>query len=313
MHNAQDVPAPGATLATALSLASAGVEQATFDRSVTWLGDHVETVIPNFNDDDDPANLGELIIVAHAAGEDPTSFGGVNLVTRLQATLGLFEPGLYGASDPTFDGAYRQAFALMGLTAAGVAPAPAAVTWLTSQQCVGADLTILGGWQAYRAPQAPCDPPNAEFFSGVDTNSTAAASEALDALDVTPPADALAWLDRAQNTTGGWGFVPGADDDPNSTALVLQAIVAAGESPTAGRWLAGTNTALSALLAFQIGCDAVVANRGAFTYPGEGTGPNALATQQAVWGAIPALVPARPWPPSVPPLTPAPRRSRCRR
>ena len=294
VHDANDHPSPGATLATALALATAGVEQTTFDRTLTWLSGHVESVIVNVNTDDDPGNLGELMIVAHAAGQDPTSFGGVDLVTRLGATLGLFEPGLYGHSDPTYDGAFRQSFALLGLAAAGVTPPPAAVTWLTSQQCVGADLTIQGGWQAYRAPQAACDPPDAQLFSGVDTNSTAAAAEALDALDVIPSADALAWLDRAQNTTGGWGFVPGAADDPNSTALVVQAIVAAGESPSAGRWISGTHTALSALLSFQLGCDAPVADRGAFTYPGGGPTPNALATQQAVWGAAQHAFPLGP-------------------
>lgn len=285
VHDALGAPAAGATLSTAVALASAGVEKATFDRTVVWLRDHVETVVVNVDGDDAPGNLGELMMVAHAAGLDPTSFGGVNLVTRLAATLGLLEPGLYGKSDPTYDGTFRQSFAILGLAAAGSSPAPAAVTWLTGQQCGGSDPTVQGGWQAYRAPAAPCAPPNPELYSGVDTNSTAAASEALDAIGVTPASDALGWLERAQNTTGGWGFVPGVDDDPNSTALVVQAIVAAGESPTGGRWVVGTHSALGALLAFQIGCDGEVANRGAFTFPGGGAGPDALATRQAVWGA----------------------------
>ncbi len=78
--------------------------------------------------------------------------------------------------------------------------------------------------------------------------------------------------------------MPGVPDDPNSTALVVQAIVAAGDSPSGGRWVEGTHTALSALLAFQIGCDAAAADRGAFIFPG-GDGPNALASEQGVWGA----------------------------
>ncbi len=78
----------------------------------------------------------------------------------------------------------------MGLAAAGAAQAPAAVAWLTAQQCLGPDLTVQGGWQAYRPPATACSPPDPETFSGVDTNSTAAASEALDAIDTTPPADA---------------------------------------------------------------------------------------------------------------------------
>ena len=75
----------------------------------------------------------------------------------------------------------------------------------------------------------------------------------------------------------------------------MQAIVAAGESPSAGRWIAGTDTALSALLGFQLGCDARSADQGAFTYPGLGRPtPNALATQQAVWGAAQHAFPLGP-------------------
>ena len=47
----------------------------------------------------------------------PTSFGGTNLVARLlatQRTTGT-DAGLFGAQDPTFDGAYRQGLALAAL------------------------------------------------------------------------------------------------------------------------------------------------------------------------------------------------------
>ncbi len=71
VHDSLDHPAAGATLATALGLATAGVEQATFERTVTWLQANVETAIVNFNGDDDPANLGELSMIG------PTSPGSI--------------------------------------------------------------------------------------------------------------------------------------------------------------------------------------------------------------------------------------------
>jgi hypothetical protein len=43
----------------------------------------------------------------------------------------------------------------------------------------------------------------------------------------------LAWLRRVQNSDGGWGAVPGAPGDPDSTGAVLQAL--GGGSGTAGR------------------------------------------------------------------------------
>ncbi len=284
VHNDQDAPSAGATLATALGLAAARTDQATFSRTVAWLSDHVDTVTGT-GATADPGQIGYLLLVLDAAGRDATTFGGVNLVTRLAGTLGQFEPGLYGKSDPTYDGAFRQSLAILGLAAVGQPEDTTALDWLSAQQCGGADLAVQGGWQAYRAPAAPCIDPDPTTFTGVDSNSTAMAFQALTAAGVAPAADALGWLGRAENPTGGWGLVPGVADDPDSTALAIQAVVAGGQSPTSGVWVKGTNTPLRALLAFQLGCDAPVTDRGAFTYPGGGETANALATQQAVWGA----------------------------
>src|SRR5436305_2018998 len=77
-------------------------------------------------------------------GANPANFGAahVNLVARLQATN---QPnGLFGAADPTFDGAFRQGLALMALKVVGVADA-AAADWLVGQQCAD------GSWTAFRA------------------------------------------------------------------------------------------------------------------------------------------------------------------
>jgi hypothetical protein len=284
VHTAGGNPSPGATLMTALSLAAAGTEAAAFQQTVTWLAGHVDAVI-GAGVDANPGQLGFLLLVVDAAGLDATSFGGVDLVARLGGTLGQFEPGLYGKADPTYDGAFRQGMAILGLASASAPESAAALDWLASQQCTAADQAVHGAWQAYRAPAATCQAPDLTSFSGVDTNSTAVAFEAMVAAGRTPAADALGWLDRAQNATGGWGYLPGLDDDPNSTALALQAIVAGGASPTVAPWVEGTNNALSALLAFQLGCDAPAADRGAFTYPGTDNAANSLATQQGIWGA----------------------------
>ncbi|MEZ5142720.1 MAG: hypothetical protein R2726_09420 [Acidimicrobiales bacterium] len=44
----------------------------------------------------------------------------------------------------------------------------------------------------------------------------------------------LAFLDGVQAGSGGFAFVPGGDPDPNSTALVVQAIVAGERTPRSG-------------------------------------------------------------------------------
>ena len=68
------------------------------------------------------------------------------------------------------------------------------------------------------------------------------------AAGVTPPHDALAFLDATQDTDGGWAFIDGLDVDPNSTALVIQALVAAGENPESAPWVESGGSPYDSLL-----------------------------------------------------------------
>ncbi len=278
-------PSPGDTLMTALALATAGVDQSTFDRTVGWLADHVDSVTGT-GADTSPGQVGYLLVVVQAAGGDPTSFGGVDLVARLADTLGDFEPGLYGAADPTFDGAYRQGVAIIGLVAAGQPVPSEATAWLTAQQCGTSDPAIRGGWESYRHVADACTAGSTVTFTGVDSNSTAMAASALSAAGIEPTYDPLAWFDAVQNSTGGWGFLQGLDDDPNSDALVIQAVTALGASATEAPFVEEGGDPLTSLLGFQLGCDVTPSDQGAFTFPGSDGAPNVLATEQAVWGAV---------------------------
>jgi len=284
--NALDAPNVSATIDTALALGAARVDEATFDRMLDWARTNVESVIVQ-GGFDQPGTIGLLLMLARL-GDIPTNdFGGVDLLARLDATLGDFAPGLYGGSDPTYDGAYRQSMALLGIASTGTTPSPVATQWLVDQQCTGTPATATGGWQPYRANLAdPCAAPDPVMFTGPDTNSTAAAIQALDALGVSAPlGPALDFLASVESETGGFGFIPGLDDDPNSTALVIQAIVAAGENPQSGRWMKGSHNPVTSLLSWQLGCDAAVADRGAFASPFSDGEPDMFATRQAVWGA----------------------------
>ena len=149
-------------------------------------------------------------------------------VTAAFATLALATPanaagpdaGLYGATDPTYDGVFRQSLALVALDEAG-APIPAtAVDWLAGQQCLD------GAFVSYRASiRTACPAPDAANFSGPDSNSTALAAMALAAVGRREAADrASKVLVSWQNADGGWSYIPGGDSDVNSTALALQAL-----------------------------------------------------------------------------------------
>ncbi|WP_051711362.1 prenyltransferase/squalene oxidase repeat-containing protein [Streptomyces sp. NRRL S-350] len=197
--------------------------------------------------------------------------------------------GLYGKSDPTYDGVWRQALALTALTAAKVTPADSAVNWLTGQQCED------GGWPSYRAAGAACDPKTE------DSNATAVAIQALVALGAHQPAvdRGVAWLKANQNADGSWAYNPGSPGDANSTGLAVNALFAARTDPASvakagndsgtGGAAGGGKNAFDGLARFQLGCTAPADQRGAFAYqPDTATGaltPNDLASAQAALAA----------------------------
>jgi hypothetical protein len=268
----------GATSDIALALAAAEVGRDAFDAALDHLRGQAAALVSDAN----PGQLGKLIMLAVAGGDDPRAFGGEDLVAAILATERVASPdaGLFGPDDPTYDGVFRQSLGLLGLAAAGQVPPPEAVTWLTSQQCSS------GGWQAYRADvSAPCPAPDPVNFIGEDTNSTALATQALVALGE-PPAqgDPLDWFATVQNDDGGFGFLGDTPTDANSTGLAAQAIVAGGEDPGAGRWAASGPSVDSALLDLQLGCEAPAGDRGAFVFQTGGPA-DAFATSQAVPGA----------------------------
>ena len=214
------------------------------------------------------------------SGADPHAFGGTDLVSRLMATE---QPsGLYGTQDPTFDGSFRQGLALAALAAVGVtgqAQVGQATAWLLAQQCPS-----NGGWSSDVALNPCTGDPNS--FQGADTNSTALAVEGLEAqgaLGASPAAMALAYLTATQDGDAGWGFyanptvVPGPTD-PDSTALVIQALVALKEAPNAAPFVRASGDPVSALASFQLiaGVDA-----GAFQFT-LGGGADLTATFQSV-------------------------------
>lgn len=187
--------------------------------------------------------------------------------------------GMYGTTDPTYDGVWRQSLAILAQRAVNVMPAKSAVKWLLGQQCDS------GAFPAFRPdPAKPCD-----ATTVVDTNSTAAAVQSLAALTKYPAAmnNGVSWLASAQNKDGGWGYSAGAPSDANSTALVIGALAAAG-APVGKRLSTDDRTPYQSLISFAIPCDAKEGG-GAFGYQPDKSGkllPNADATAAALLGGV---------------------------
>ncbi|GAA2311943.1 terpene cyclase/mutase family protein [Streptomyces kunmingensis] len=187
--------------------------------------------------------------------------------------------GLYGKSDPTYDGVWRQSLAFVAQDTAGVKPAGKAVAWLSGQQCDN------GGFAAFRAePGKACD-----AKTPLDSNSTAAAVQALVAVggrdgEVSKGVD---WLKKNQNDDGGWGYNPGGASDANSTSVVLGALAAAGQKPADVKTGPG-KSGLDALASLALPCSDGK-SAGAVAYQPDKKGKlaaNADATAAGVLGAL---------------------------
>jgi prenyltransferase beta subunit len=211
-----------------------------------------------------PGDNAKLILAAMAAGRNPREFGGVDLVASLEAQLE--ENGLYGGSDT--GNVVAQALAMMALHATGRPVPDAAVDWL-----VGVQLDD-GSW-SWNGDTTP--------GSG-DSNSTALVVQALVAAGGQQAAvdKAVEYLHDVQNEDSGFPYQKpspfGTDTDANSTAYVVQALVAVGDDPEGDDWTVDGTTPVDALSALQL-------ESGGFAWQAAVPGENFLATAQA----IPAL------------------------
>lgn len=176
----------------------------------------------------DVGTTATVVMAAVAAGRNPRSFGGSNLVAQLVTSQ---QPdGRYGAGTPVF----RHALAMLALEAAGEPNAQAA-QWLAAAQCDD------GGWQfdepSSEADDAHCFSGAGDFFTS-ETDTTGLAVQALAAApaDVEPAHDPFVFLRRRRDDVkGGWGY---SRDFPltstNSTALAIGAYVAEGREVPSG-------------------------------------------------------------------------------
>ncbi len=205
----------------------------------------------------DAGKLAKAILAFYVDGNSEPGLADAHLDTKL-AALYNGSTGAYG------DGAtFTQALSVL---AAGSARPAKAVEYLAALQ--GTD----GSFNFKAAADATAG----------DTNSTAIALIALAAAgNDSANTKALAWLHTQQLGDGGFPYQnldtygPPASD-PDSDSLVIQALVATGQDPTAAEWSKGTANALTHLRSTQ-------AASGGFVFPGASKA-DALTTSQALAG-----------------------------
>lgn len=135
-HVADD--AGGATADVVLSLVAVGGHDDQVQATTDWLAEQAAT----YAVDNGPA-AGKFAVAAVAAGRDPRSFGGVDLVAELQSQIN--DEGQCGS----FGFAFGQAWCVLGLERAGAPVPDAAVDYLvTFQDDSGAFGYDAGGFVA---------------------------------------------------------------------------------------------------------------------------------------------------------------------
>ena len=290
------------TMYVAQGLSATGEQRDALDRAMSFLslGASIEEWVTNDGSGgtaapsgaDLPERLASLILLANTTGSNPRSFGepGVDLVARAEAMYGQVVPGFYGYQEP-WSSVQDQSLMVIALQAVEATPPAAAIDWIVDQQCSGGTnpQSSLGGWQASRTTTGnsldDCSAPDPLNYSGPDTNSTAFAIQALQYLGRTAPlAAAATFLQNAQAASGpsagGFPWFAGGDVDANSTALVLQAITAMGQSPSV--WSVGGATPLAVLESFQLSSPA--SDAGSLFASWNPGVPDLLASYQGVWG-----------------------------
>lgn len=202
---------PGTTADVVFAAAAAGEDPAVWQVDGQSPFDYLEAQAPDLASAD-PGRLAKLVLALKASGRDPGAFADANWVEALSA-------GWDAEAERYAGDVYSDALVVLALHAAGGSLEAAAADGLERAR-------LPDGAYAFNGDMTP--------GSG-DSNTTALVVQALVAL--AEPADAiqpsLDYFRSVQNADGGWTYQKpspyGEATDANSTAAVIQALLAAGE------------------------------------------------------------------------------------
>jgi len=186
-------------------------------------------------------SLAKALVLAQEVGSDPTSFGGENLVTKLQNRTAGSAPiagRIQNLNDDFGDAnVIGQAYAVNGLTAAGSSEAKAATNFLLKQQCSN------GGFRLNFTTSKTTSAQSCTNNSSAETDVTAIAILQLASQAGTSTVDAAvtratAWLKSQQRCDGSFGGGTSTEgSNANSTGLVAWALGASPTARQAAGWL----------------------------------------------------------------------------
>jgi hypothetical protein len=235
----------GLTVDAGLSLAAIGGHS----QNVSEVRDAMAAAVNHYISGDDFGDTGstyagavaKTAVFAKAAGGDPSSFGGVDLVSRLEAQVSGTAPNDGRLFDTTswtdYANTLGQAFAANALSAAGSTKALSVIDFLVKQQC------SAGFFRLNFAPTGDADQRcDADPSATPDTDATAMAVLQLQAIGSTDAtvtgsiANAESWLLAAQHADGSFGGGASTEGaNTNSTGLAGWALGELGDDAAAAK------------------------------------------------------------------------------
>jgi hypothetical protein len=257
-------PAQGLTIDAIYAFAATGTASGYASRAIAWLArPHILSGYIGSGTESYAGATAKVMLAAEVAGQNPATFGGVNLPARLASLL--TPSGRYSDHSKfgDFSNAFSQSLAILATSRLGGAPA-SAVRFLASSECAD------GGFPLDFAQKSCVSYPDA---TALDVQALLAAGR---------PGQAkrgLRWLASVQQPDGGFIAPPGTASNSNSTGL-------AGEALAVGGWPAQATAARKFLLSVQIGCSGKPANRGVIAYDASGFRKSTatFATAQGILG-----------------------------
>lgn len=202
---------------------------------------------------------GKAATFAVVAGADPRSYGGVDLIARLEAVISTAPPTAGRIKDVSMYGDYAnvigQSFAARALTAVGSDLADEATNFLLEQQC-GAGFFRFGLTRDTSSAQQGCVTGAADSASDLDATALAVIN-LFATPDASPSVIAAArsgasWLESQQSVDGSFGA------NSNTTGLAGWALGEAGKvaaATGAAGWLRGLQIADLAPCATTLAAD----------------------------------------------------------
>ena len=195
----------------ALGLAATGTNPRDARRGGRSLGSAVDYMRANVRQLDDTGELERTILVLAAAGTNPRTFGGRDLVRELERRR---------RPDGSFaGGTVLTAFSVLALRAAGRGDSVGvrrSANWIARRQNPDGGFSVGG-----RGIQSAID----------DTASVVEGLVAAGRRGSRAVRRAVAYLERRQNPDGGFPLNEGGSSNAQSTAYAVQAFVAAGRDP----------------------------------------------------------------------------------